>query len=117
MKKLIYFVVYLVPIMAMGQERYAAILQDIEANNTTLAALREETNAQMLGNRTGITLPDPEAEFNYLWGNPSLIGNRTDFSVTQSFDFPTAYHHRREIAGMQNRNAELRYKAQRIRLL
>ncbi|MGI6135228.1 MAG: TolC family protein, partial [Petrimonas mucosa] len=42
---------------------------------------------------------------------------RTDFSVTQSFDFPTAYHHRREIAGMQNRNAELRYKAQRIRLL
>lgn len=114
---MIYFVVYLVPIMAMGQERYAAILQDIEANNTTLAALREETNAQMLGNRTGITLPDPEAEFNYLWGNPSLIGNRTDFSVTQSFDFPTAYHHRREIAGMQNRNAELRYKAQRIRLL
>jgi hypothetical protein len=30
MKKLIYFVVYLVPIMAMGQERYAAILQDID---------------------------------------------------------------------------------------
>ena len=28
-------------------------------------------------------------EFNYLWGNPSAIGNHTDFNISQTFDIPT----------------------------
>jgi outer membrane protein TolC len=102
---------------AQAQHGYDAVLRQIEANNTTLAALREQTEAQKIGNRTGIYLADPEVEFNYLWGSPRFIGNRTDIAVRQSFDFPTAYGLRGKIAGLQNANAELAYKAERINVL
>lgn len=117
MKSLIYILIYFVPFAAMAQDGYDAVLQLIETNNTTLAALREQTESQKIGNRTGIYISNPEVEFNYLWGNPSKIGHRTDFAVRQSFDFPTAYGHRRNIADLQNANAELVYKSERTNLL
>jgi len=52
-----------------------------------------------------------------LWGNPAAIGNRTDISITQTFDFPSAYRHRKQIAELQNINAELAYKSERMRIL
>jgi len=79
--------------------------------------LRQQTEAEKLGNRTGLAPANPEIEFNYLWGNPSIIGNRTDINVRQTFDFPTAYAHRSKIAGLQNENAELSFKAERINVL
>ncbi|MDR1226442.1 MAG: TolC family protein [Prevotellaceae bacterium] len=102
---------------ATAQSGYEAVLQQIEANSTTLDALRKQMEAQKLGNRTGIYLANPEVEFHYLWGNPNLIDNRTDISFKQSFDFPTAYGHRGKIAGLQNANAELAFKAERINVL
>jgi Outer membrane protein len=102
---------------ATAQSGYDAVLTQIEANSTTLQALREQMEAQKLGNRTGIFLSNPEVEFNYLWGSPSAIGNRTDFAVKQSLDFPTAYGHRNQISKLENTNAELAYKAERINLL
>lgn len=102
---------------ATAQGGYDAVLQQIEANSTTLSALRSQMEAQKLSNRTGIYLDNPEVEFHYLWGDPSGIGNRTDISVSQSFDFPTAYAHRGKIANLQNNNAELAYKAERINVL
>ncbi len=102
---------------AQAQNEYNAVLQQIEQNNTTLSAFRQQTEAQKLGNRTGLAPANPEIEFNYLWGNPSAIGNRTDFSVTQTFDFPTVYAHRSKIANLQNENAEMQYKAERLTIL
>ena len=101
----------------MAQSEFSAVLQQIEVNNTTLAALRQQTEAEKIANRTGIFPTNPEVEFNYLWGNPSLIGNRTDFSVRQTFDFPTVYGYRNKIANLQNENAELAYKAERLNIL
>jgi len=100
-----------------AQSEYETILQQIEANNATLAALRLQTEAQKLSNRTGLAPANPEVEFHYLWGSPYAIGNRTDISVRQSFDFPTAYAHRSKIANLQNSNAELSYKAERLNIL
>jgi len=118
MKKLITIVfVMFANLTSFAQSVCEAVLQQIEANNTTLAALRQQTEAQKLGNRTGLAPANPEIEFNYLWGNPSVIGNRTDFSVTQTFYFPTAYAHRNRIANLQNVNAELAYKAERLNIL
>ncbi|MDR2682921.1 MAG: TolC family protein [Dysgonamonadaceae bacterium] len=106
-----------VVVTAAAQNGYDAVLQQIEANSATLNALREQTEAQKLNNRTGIYPANPEVEFHYLWGAPQGIGNRTDLSVSQSFDFPTAYRHRGKIAGLQNANAERLYQAERIRTL
>lgn len=102
---------------SVAQNGYEDFLQQIEANNTTLAALRQQTEAQKIGNRTRLAPANPEVEFNYLWGNPSVIGNRIDISARQTFDFPTAYAHRSRIANLQNANAELSYKAERQNVL
>src|SRR5574344_556345 len=117
MKAFIFIIFYIASFVAVVKDRYATVLQRIETNNNTLAALREQTEAQKIENRTGIYISNPEVEFNYLWGNPAAIGRRTDLAVTQSFDFPTAYGHRRNIGDLQSRNADLAYKAERTRLL
>ena len=57
-------------------------------------------------------LQNPEVEFNYLWGNPSSIGNRTDFSIKQSFYFPTAYGYLNQISSIKNEQSELEYRRQ-----
>ena len=97
-----------------AQNSIDALLTEIENNNTTLSALRKTVDAEKIGNKTGIQLQNPEVEFHYLWGNPSAIGNRTDISVKQSFDFPSAYAYRNQIAELKNEQAELEYKKQKL---
>lgn len=94
-----------------------SVLVEIEKNNTTLSALQKRVAAEKLGNKTGIYLTNPEVEFDYLWGNPSNFGNRIDFSITQSFDFPTTYGHKKQIANIKNEQTDLEYQKQRKNLL
>jgi outer membrane protein TolC len=118
MKKLIIIIfIIFAGLTSVAQSGYDTILQQIETNNTTLSALRQQAEAQKINNRTGLLPQNPEVEFNHLWGSPAAIGNRTDFRVTQTIDFPTAYAHRNRIAGLQNENAELVYKAERLNIL
>ena len=88
------------------------ILARVEKNNTTLIALRKSTDAERLGNKTGLYLENPEFAFNYLWGSPESIGNRKDISVMQSFDFPSAYAYRNQISEQRNAQVELEYERQ-----
>lgn len=100
-----------------GQDMYSPVLKQIEENSTTLKALKEQMEAQKLGNKTGLTPSNPEVEFGYLWGNPSANGNRKDINVSQTFDFPTAYAQRIRLSDMKNESAEYQYKSQRMDLL
>lgn len=100
-----------------AQQTIQETISLIEQNNPTLSAMRLDTDAEKVGNRTGIYPSNPEAGFNYLWGNPDIIYNRTDFSITQSFDFPTTYSHRGNIAKLRNEQAELAYANQKIEIL
>jgi outer membrane protein TolC len=45
------------------------------------------------------------------------MGNRTDISIKQSFDFPTAYGYRRQIADSRNLQSDLEYQQQRREIL
>lgn len=103
--------------VSYSQDNIESILKEIEKNNTMLSALRSKAEAEKLGNKTGIYLQNPEVEFHYLWSNPSTIGNRTDFSIKQSFDFPTAYNYRNQISDLKNKQVELEYKKQLMELL
>ena len=94
-----------------------SLLLLIEKNNSTLRAIKESTEAEKTGNQTGIFLKNPEAEFNYLWGHPAFEGNRADINITQSFDFPTAYKYRKQLAGLKNDQADLAYDLQRQSVL
>ncbi|WP_297093617.1 TolC family protein [uncultured Draconibacterium sp.] len=116
MKQLIFTIISILTLsqFVSAQNSIETLLTEIENNNTTLSALRKTIDAEKMGNKTGIQLQNPEVEFHYLWGDPSAIGNRTDISVQQSFDFPSAYAYRNQIADMKNEQAELEYKKQKM---
>ena len=117
-KKLLSIVaVWLVALSASGQDIYLPVLQQIEQNSTTLNALKEQLEAQKIGNKTGLTPANPEVEFGCLWGSPAVNGNRKDVSLQQTFDFPTAYVHRGKLSNLQNNSAACQYASERMDLM
>lgn len=113
----IWHLLFFLPISLFSQNSLDNVLLQIEKNNTTLAALRLRVDADKLENKTGIYLQNPEFAFNYLWGNPSIIGNRTDISIVQTFDFPTVYSFKSQISEIKNQQVELEYQSQRKSVL
>ncbi len=101
----------------ISQTSIDKILGEIEKNNTTLSALRSNITAEKIGNRTGLALQNPEFEFHYLWGDPTTIGNRIDINVKQTFDFPTAYVYKNQIANNRNDQSDIDYQKQRNSVL
>lgn len=101
----------------MGQNIYAPVLNRVEQGSTTLRALKEQQNAKQKANHVGLAPDDPEVEFGYLWSHPASGGNRKDVSVTQQFDFPTAYVERARLSVLQDQSAELNYRQQRQQIL
>ncbi|TSA38158.1 MAG: transporter [Porphyromonadaceae bacterium] len=101
----------------LAQGSVDRIVAEIEKNNTGLSALRKKAEAQKLGNKTGIYLKNPEIGFNYLWGNPTMIGNRVDLSFEQTFDFPTAYRYKSQIADGRDQQVDIDYQQQRLGLI
>lgn len=93
------------------------VLQSVEAHNTTLQALRKVNAAEKAAARAAVALPGPEAEFAYLWGNPSNIGKRKDFSFTQPLDMGLLTGARRRMAREQGLLADSQYGVQRTSIL
>lgn len=119
MKTLIYLFILtiLVTVSLQAQDGFDQVLAEIDKNNTSLIALKQQAEANKMNSRTGIYLQNPEVGFNYLWGSPDRIGNRVDFSVSQSFDFPSAYSHRNNIANLQESQADIKYRLERTGIL
>lgn len=117
MRKIVYILALLATTSLYAQNSVDKVLLSIENNNTTLKALKEQSNADKLANRTGIFLSSPDIEFNYLWGTPGNVGNRNDIKVTQTLDFATIAGMRSRVADSQNGLVELQYKADRINVL
>lgn len=97
---------------AFSQSSIDSVLAGVAKNNTTLSALRKKTDAEKIGNKTGLYPQNPEVELNYLWGTPQSIGNRTDIKIIQQFDFPSAYSYRNQISDLRNIQTELEYSAE-----
>lgn len=87
-----------------------SVLNLIRNNNLQLKALRKDVEAERTGNRTGINPENPEFGFDYLWGSPVETGNRTDLTLTQTLDFPTAYIYKGQISGIKNEQLDLQYE-------
>jgi outer membrane protein TolC len=105
-------------LQAQTLTQFDSQLQTIEKHAPRLKALRARMEAQQAEARQANVLEDPEVEFAYLWGSPSAsVGNRWDLSVSQQFDFPTTYLHRRRATRQACQNAEWQYRAERQDLL
>jgi outer membrane protein TolC len=61
-------------------------------------ANRQSWEAVKLEYLTGLTLPNPVVQGQFLWGSPATAGNQTDLFAVQPFDFPTTYRKRKELA-------------------
>lgn len=107
----------LITLSAGAQDVYTEVLKEVEEGSTMLRALHEQMMARQAGNHVGLTPSDPEVEFGYLWSRPAAGGNRKDVSLTQQFDFPTAYVERSRLAGVQDQTHHLDYLQQRQQIL
>ena len=105
-------------VQAHAQSGMDSVLSNVERNNKTLLAEKQYLETQKLQFKTGITPYNPTVEYDYLYGKPvNTAGNQTDFTIAQSFDFPTAYIRKKQLANEQITHAELQYTAARQNIL
>jgi hypothetical protein len=93
------------------------ILSSVAKNNKTLISNSQYMKAKQLEYKTGLTPENPKVEYDYLVGSPAGAGNQTDFSVTQSLDFPTTYFSKKSMADQQIAKTELELTALRQQVL
>lgn len=86
---------------ANAQSNVETVLVSVEKNNKSLVASRQFWEAKKLEYKTGLTLPNPTVQGQYLFGSPAAAGDQTDIFIVQPFDFPTTYKKRRELASVQ----------------
>lgn len=99
-------------ISVFSQNTVDEILKEVAVNNTKLAAIKNQMEAKKVEIKTENHLQNPEVEFNYLWGKPTEFGNRTDFSLMQSFDFPTTYGFRNQISDLKTKQLPFEFQKQ-----
>jgi len=94
-----------------AQTSLETLIRQTKENSKTLITARQFYKAEVMLARTNNSPDNPEIEYAYLWGTPDQVGDRIDFSVTQSFDFPTAYSSRSKLSKINREQASLRLKA------
>lgn len=117
MKRLLFIVISLIfQVNVNAQLSVDQVIQQVEANNLHLLSMKQLSEAEKLENLTGLYPQNPEVGFNYLWSDPAVNGNRKDFSITQTFDFPSAYIHKSDIADLRNTQSDTKYMNDRLKL-
>lgn len=96
-----------------GQTNIASVLVNIAKNNKTIIANTKYWEAKTLEYQTGLTPYNPKVDYNYLIGTPANVGNQTEFSITQTFDFPTVYARKKQLSNEQIKQAEFQLNANR----
>ncbi|MDQ3192913.1 MAG: TolC family protein [Bacteroidota bacterium] len=110
MKKTLYIFLPLLAfsLNADAQSRIDSVLLSIATNNKTIQANIQFWEAKKMEFKTGLTPYNPKLDYDYLNGSPVGAGNQTDFAVTQSFDFPTAYSKKKQLSNEQIEQAEFK---------
>lgn len=84
-----------------SQSSIDSVLKAVERNNKTIVVSQQYWEANKLEYLTGLSLPNPTIEYEYLFGSPAEAGDQTDILAIQSFDFPSVYKKRRELANIR----------------
>ncbi|TAL60777.1 MAG: transporter [Bacteroidetes bacterium] len=100
-------------INANAQLNIDTVLANIAKNNKTIQAEKQYWEAQNLQYKTGLTPHNPTAEYDFLSGSPSNAGNQQEFTISQSFDFPTAYVKKNQLANQKIIQSEYQFTAKR----
>jgi len=111
------FFVMIIATSIKAQENIDDVLSEIAKNNKSIIANRQYWEAKKLQYKTGLTPYNPSVEYEYLVGSPVGAGNQTDFFVLQSFNFPTAYTKKKQVANQQIAKANFQLTAYRQDIL
>mgnify|MGYP006133297933 CR=1 FL=1 len=100
MKKNIYITCFLIltTVSLKAQNNIENILSDIVKNNKSIISNQQFWEAKKLLYKTGLTPENPKFEYENLRGEN---GNQVDYYIVQSFDFPTAYIKKNQVANRQ----------------
>lgn len=104
-------------ILAKAQSNIENILSQIKRNNKTIIATTQYWEAEKLQYKTGLGVYNPTVEYDYLKGSPANVGKQTEFNINQSFDFPSAYIKKNQLAKQQTTLAEHKLTAARQDIL
>lgn len=112
------FLAFLLPYAKVNaQSSLDVLLANIAKNNKSILANAQYWEAQKLQYKTGLTPYNPIVEYDYLSGSPANAGSQTEFTVSQSFDFPTAYIKKNQLAKQQSAQTEFKLIATRQDIL
>jgi outer membrane protein, heavy metal efflux system len=109
--------VLFIAIKLQAQSSVDDVLRQIETNNKTLQAEKQRFEAAKVEYRTGLTLYDPQVNYDYMKGSPVTAGNQTDFTVSQPFDFPTAYGKKKKVANLKSEQTDFEAALTRRKIL
>lgn len=115
MKKTNLIIFLALSILAQGQVRYQWIVDRV-AQSPLVEASYAHFQAEVGALVAEPLLEQPEVEAAYFLGSPATIGNRWDVGVSQSFEFPTAYKHRKALRQLQANAAQNDFHSRRIAL-
>lgn len=115
MKHTLLYILVLLSLPVKAQQ--AALLDSIEAHNTTLRALRAQVDAEVWQNKAELRLSDPEAEVGYMFGTPKGVPNRVNVSVSQPLDWGVITGRKCKWAEAGNQVSQGNYRLQRQAVL
>ena len=93
------------------------LLQQIERNNKSLQALRQENEAARQEIRSQNNLEDPSVEYSPFYTKGTDGMSSSELVVSQGFDFPTRYAARRKSGRLQSEYLDRQYLVARRDLL
>jgi len=93
------------------------VLVDIAKNNKSIIAKQQYWEAKKLLYKTGLNPENPKVEYEYLAGSAGGQGDQTDIFVVQTFDFPSAYIKKNQVANRQIAQSDFQIAAFRQNVL
>ncbi len=102
---------------SFSQNNIDNVLAEILLNNKTLQVNKQFWEAKTLEYKTGLTLQNPIINYDFMIGRPVTAGNQSDFTATQSFDFPSVYQAKKQISNTKIAEIENQISLQRQQIL
>ena len=96
------FLILVTTVSVSAQNNLDRTLSSVREKNKTIIAAKQNVATAQLGNHAGLTPENPSVSADYLIGRPVEGGDQFDFTITQGFDFPTVYSHKKNMANQQD---------------
>ena len=110
MKIILFTIFCLFSMRGLAQDGLDTFLNLVEQNNKELQSAQKLIEADKIGFQTGLTPENPMVEYGYFPGNNDLIGTKSVYGISQSFDFPTVYFAKKKLAANQSRLSDVEFE-------